>query len=248
MAADGETLETATLLFEFMGQPLADRETIFGEANGRGHDLGEIHGAIGFQSESEAGDGARHGDRAIAEDGGFFIELAVFCDVHVPGGLGWRHFTVIEKRGLAIREPNQHEAAAADVACGGFYDRQRKRHGNGSVHSVAAAFENCDSRLRAKFFVGSDHAMAGANSLSRPAPGIDVTVAEFCRSLPPYQRRCQANDENTQKHGLSYAHAGSKTVSDSQDTVNRRAAAAILPRRNDPAPDGEKRIAGAILR
>src|SRR5437762_5980061 len=137
----------------------------------------------------------------------------------VSCGLWWRHFKVIDERGLGIREPNQHEAAAADVACGGFYDRQRKRHGNGSVHRVAAAFENCDSRLRAKFFVGSDHAMAGANSLSRPALGIAVTVAEFCRSLAPYQRRCQANDENTQKDGLSYAHAGSKTLSDSQETV-----------------------------
>src|SRR5439155_1241945 len=119
MAADGETLETATLLFEFMGQPLADGETIFGQANGRGHDIGELHGAIGFQSQREAG----------------------------------------------------------------------------------------------------DHAMAGTNSLCRPTLGVAVAVAEFCRSLAANQRRCQANDENTQKDGLSYAHAGSKTLSDSQDTV-----------------------------
>src|SRR5256886_6200513 len=59
----------------------ADRETIFGEANGRGHDLGEIHGAIGFQSESEAGDGARHGDRKSTRLNSSHsqISYAVFC-------------------------------------------------------------------------------------------------------------------------------------------------------------------------
>src|SRR5882762_6589604 len=102
-AADGETLETGALLCEFMGEPLADGKAIFSKANGRGDDIGELHGAIGFQGESEAGDRARHGHRAIADDGGLFIELAGFSDVHVPGGLSWRHLTVIEKRGLAIR-------------------------------------------------------------------------------------------------------------------------------------------------
>src|SRR5207244_3321401 len=147
MAADGETLETATLLFEFMGQPLADGETIFGQANGRGHDIGELHGAIGFQSQSEAGDRARHSDRAIADDRGFFIELAVFGDVHVPGGLCWRHLTVMEKGGLDSRGPNQHEAAAADVACGGFYGGERRRRSSCGVCSVAAALEHYTSRL-----------------------------------------------------------------------------------------------------
>src|SRR5256885_11745326 len=65
------TLFPYTTLF----RSLADRETIFGEANGRGHDLGEIHGAIGFQSESEAGD--RKSTRLNSSH--LVISYAVFC-------------------------------------------------------------------------------------------------------------------------------------------------------------------------
>ena len=115
----------------------------------------------------------------IADDGGFFVELAFFADVHVTRGFARRHLAVVEEGGLPVGKTDQHESAAADVARRRFDDGERESGGNGSVHSVAAALQDFDSGLRAEFFVGGYHAMAGANSLGRPALYVVGTVARF---------------------------------------------------------------------
>src|SRR5713226_546377 len=195
--ADGKALQTRALLFEFMREPLADRKAIFRKANGRSHDVRELHRAIGFQRESEACDCSGDSDRLVADDGSFFIELAVFSDVHVAPGLIWRYLAVIEEGGLAVGKANQHETAAADVARSRFDDSKRESHGHRGIYRVASALEDFDSCLRGEFFVGRDHAMAGANSLGRPTLGVVGTVTEFGTSLAANRRRRQANEENT---------------------------------------------------
>jgi len=47
----------------------------------------------------------------------------------------------------------------------GFDHGKCESHGHGRIYGVTAALKDFESRLRAKFLVGSDHAMAGANSL-----------------------------------------------------------------------------------
>src|SRR6267154_3507476 len=120
---------------------------------------------MSFHGKSEAGDRARYGDGFVTDNGGFFVELAVFADVHVARGFTWCNLTVIEEGGLAVREANQHEAAAAYIARSGLDDGEGERHGDGRIDCVAAALEDFNSRFRAKFFVGGNHAMTGANSL-----------------------------------------------------------------------------------
>src|SRR5258708_18395095 len=111
------------------------------------------------------------------------------------------------------------EAAAAKVAGRGCDDSERERCGDGGVEGVTASLKYFDSCLRAKLFVGSDHAMAGANGLSRPTLGTVGTVTEFRGSLAPNQRRRQAKYENAEKDRISHTHCNSKTLSDSPNSV-----------------------------
>src|SRR5260370_326960 len=155
-AADGEALETR-VYFEFVGEPLADRKAIFGKANGWGHYVRELHRAIGFQSESEAGDSSWDSDGFVANDRRFLVELAIFADIHVARGFARSSFAIVQESRFTIGKTNQHEAAAADVTRRGFNDGQREGHSNGSVHGVTAALEDLQAGLAAKLLVGGDH-------------------------------------------------------------------------------------------
>src|SRR5260370_4890242 len=179
-----------------MGEHVADGEAIFSETDGWRQDVSKLHGAISFQSQSETGDSSRDSDRLVTDDGGFFLELAVFSDVHIAGGLTWSHFAIIEEGGFAVGQANQHESAAADVARGRLDHGKRESHSHRRIHRVTAALKDFDSRLRAKFLISCDHAMAGANSLGRPTLGVVGAVAEFGSSLAAHRRR-PANKQNT---------------------------------------------------
>ena len=166
--------------------------------------------------------GTGNGDRTIANDRGFFVELPIFAYVHVASGFSWRYFAVIKESGLAAGKADQHKSAATDVARGGFDDGERECYGDGRVDSVAASLQDLDSSLRAEFLISSDHTMTGANSPRRPALGITLTVAQCCRSLAASQRRSQANDENTKAERISYSHCSPKTLRDSCGSVKAR--------------------------
>ncbi len=169
-AADGEELETRVFYFEFVGKPFADRKAIFGKANGWGHYVRELHRAIGFQSESEAGDGSWDSDGFVANDRRFLVELAIFADIHVARGFARSSFAIVQESRFTIGKANQHEAAAADVSRRGLDDGQRKSHGNGGVHSVTATLEDLHAGLGAKLL---------ADRLLRPRFG-HLGVTEGC--------------------------------------------------------------------
>src|SRR5882762_7695379 len=114
-AADGEALQSGVLFFEFAGEPFADWKAIFSKANGWGHNVRELHRAIAFQSESEAGDGSWDSDRLVANDRCFLLQLSILADVHIPGGFARSGFAIVQESSFAIGKTNQHEAAAADV-------------------------------------------------------------------------------------------------------------------------------------
>ena len=50
--------------FELAGKFFGDGNALFGVADGGLEHIGELQGAVGFQSQGQAGDGAGHGDRA----------------------------------------------------------------------------------------------------------------------------------------------------------------------------------------
>src|SRR5258708_38003253 len=109
-------------------------------------------------------------------------------------------------------------ARAAVAPRGGCDNRRRKTPRHCRIYRVTAALKDFDSCLGAKIFISSDHAVAGANSFSRPAPVVAGTVAEFGRSLAANRRR-QAKEENTRAKRRSYSHGRSKTPRDSLKSV-----------------------------
>src|SRR5260370_39972829 len=118
-------LYSRTTFFEIFSLPFDNGKAIIGQADGRPQRVCRLDGAIGFQSESEAGDSAWDSDRLVADHGGFFVEFAIFSDVHVAGGFTWSHFAIIQEGGFAVGQANQHEAPAANVARGGVAHSKR---------------------------------------------------------------------------------------------------------------------------
>src|SRR6267378_6274091 len=230
-AADGEALQSGVLFFEFVGEPLADRKAILSKANGWGHNVRELHRAKGLQRESEAGDGSWDSDGLVANDRSFLLQLSILADVHIPGGFARSGFAIVQESSFAIGKTNQHEAAAADVACRGFDYGQCKGHGNGSVHRVAATLEDLHASLGAKLLVGGDHPVRSADRLLRPRFGYLGAIArcrDRLRTCARRQRQSggQQGEEGHQRCFL-HSHHREKTLSDSWDSVKASSCLAI---------------------
>ena len=56
-----------------------------------------------------------------------------------------RHLAVVDGGAAAVRQPDHHEPAAADVAGGGMGDAERERDGNRGIDRVAAALQDRDA-------------------------------------------------------------------------------------------------------
>src|SRR6266702_6075758 len=199
----------------------------------RGHNVREFHRAVGLQSQFETGHGPRDRDGTIADDGGLFIEVPILVDVHIAGGFAGGHFAVVEESCFAAGEADQHEAATADVARGGFDHRERERHSDRRIHRIAAALEDFHSRLRAKLFVGGDHPVGSADCLLGPRFGGLGVIARFCGSLPfcagrKGQGHCQQEEDGNQYCSLDSNHKP-KTLSDSRDSVKASYSGACCP-------------------
>jgi hypothetical protein len=60
---------------------------------------------------------------------------------------------------------DEHESAAADVACGWMDDGEREADGDGCVDGVAAFFQNLDTGVGGKVVNGDDHGVRFADGL-----------------------------------------------------------------------------------
>jgi hypothetical protein len=158
-------LQSRTFFLQFSNKFFADAETFLSEADCRSHYVGKLHRAVSLQSQLETSNCSRHSDRAVADDGGFFVELAILADVHLASGFAGGCFAVVEEGSLAVGEPDQHEAAATDIACSGLDHGKSKRDADSGIHGVAAALENLHAGLRTKFLVSHDHAVRAADCL-----------------------------------------------------------------------------------
>jgi hypothetical protein len=136
-----------------------------------------------FESEGESGDGAGDCDGAIANNGGFLVELAVRIDIHFAGGFCWSHFAIVEKSGFAAGETDEHEAASADVARGRFNYGKSEGSGYCGVYSIATALENFHSGLGSERLIGGDHTVSRTDGCSRPFLGNVRMIAEFVGGL-----------------------------------------------------------------
>jgi hypothetical protein len=166
--ADGEFFEPGCFFVEFANEFFSDGKAIPGQANCGCHDLCELHGAVSFEYQFQAGDGPGNGYRAVAKGAGVANKFAI-QDVHVAGGFGGRNFAIVKEIGFAIGESYQHKPAAADVSGRGLNDSEREGHSYGGIHGIATLFQNCYASLRAELFVGRDHGVRAAHRLLRPS-------------------------------------------------------------------------------
>ena len=138
-----------------------------GELDGGGHVLGEGEFAVVFLRVGEAGDGAGDSAGLVADEGHAGDDVALGVEVHVAGGGGGGFFAVVEEVGLAGVVADEHEAAAADVSCGGVDDGEGEADGYGGVDGVAALLEDFDAGVGGVVLDGDDHGVLGAKWVLR---------------------------------------------------------------------------------
>jgi len=144
-----------------LGQRLAHGKAVFGQAGGWLDHPGQRQRAPVSQRVRKARDGAGHADGVGREERLAADDLAACVQVHVAVGAAGRHFAEIQRHVAAgPGVMHHHEAAAAQVACVGQRHRQRKAHGDGGIHRIAAVFEDVQADARGQRLFARDHAMA----------------------------------------------------------------------------------------
>ena len=96
------------------------------------------------------------------------VALPGGVQVHVARGRQRRALAEIDKRGAAVRQPDQHEAAAAEVARERMGHRQRQSHRYRRVNGVAAVLQNLQPGFGGVPFARNHHAVARAHWLRGP--------------------------------------------------------------------------------
>ena len=120
--------------------------------------------------------GAGHADGEHPNRGTVRHDVARRVEVHVGRGGGGGAFAVVQERRFAavdvpVRGPDEHEAAAAQVARLRQDDRQREAHGHGGVHGVAACLEDRHACVRGVVVDRHDHRVGTTDrSLRRLRP------------------------------------------------------------------------------
>ena len=146
----------------------ADWKSLLGQANSRRHHLVERHRAEFVERHGQAGHRARNSHRPRAKRRRFGLQRAVRADVHVSRGSAGSGLAIIKERFAAVRQPHQHEPAAADVARLRQHHGQRKAHGHRRVHGVPTALENFDPRFTGQTLVRDHHRLLRPDRRHRP--------------------------------------------------------------------------------
>ena len=130
------------------------RESLPGQANGRGHDLGQGQRAHGFQQPDVGGDGPRHGDRTVTRFGGLIPGSAPAVDspaleagIHqleqvLAGGPGKDAGSIQRERPTAGSVVSHHAGDSSQPAHEGFHHSHGKGRRHGGVGGVAAPLED----------------------------------------------------------------------------------------------------------
>ena len=91
-------------------------------------------------------------------------DVALRVQVHVRGGGSGSFLAVVEELRLAVGKllrsgPDQHEAAAADIAGIGVNNGERKPHSDGRVDGVATLLQDLDAGVGSVGLDADDHGM-----------------------------------------------------------------------------------------
>ncbi|MNO47954.1 hypothetical protein D3C76_382790 [compost metagenome] len=111
--------------FQQVDIALLEHEAVIGVLDGRGDDIGALHGPVFLQGQLHARHGARHTHRLVTTGAELRDDIAILVQVHVGGGSRWRLFAEIEERLAAIGQLDGHEATATQVTRRQVGHRQR---------------------------------------------------------------------------------------------------------------------------
>jgi hypothetical protein len=129
---------------------------------------------------------ARHRTRHAGgemPDSALFRGLAVRADEHVAARPTGGALAVVEQEGFTRGLPDEHEAAAADVAGLGIHHRHREPRGDGGVDRVAALPQDVAPHLAGDRVAGGDH------GLGRDQPPCVLGVGPALGKRPARSRR-----------------------------------------------------------
>ena len=157
-------------------QTLAYREALAGESNSRLDEFGPRPGAVFLPRKVEASDRTRYSNRAISDDtvvGGF----AVVTEEHVSGRGGRRSLPKIDEGGVAIRETDQHETAASNVAGYRMRNSQDEAHSNRRVDGIAALSQNSKAGHGGVVLRRNDHRVSSPGGFAAGSRASDEKQA-----------------------------------------------------------------------
>ena len=131
---------------ELPGKVRRQREAVARQGDCRCDDLPSGQRAVAFKYVEQAVDAAGYADGQVGRRGQSGNDFAVSVQEHIPVGLEGRLFAVIVGDEFAIRQPDHHETATAEIAGGRVGHRQGEPHGDGGVDGVAARSPMANAR------------------------------------------------------------------------------------------------------
>ena len=165
MRFDSGSFASAPRSLERLRERVRDRESL-GQLDRRRQALGPRSLAVLLDRHLKTAHGARHARRAPAFDA-VFRQLALGVEIHVARGLGRRHLAEIDERRAAVGEPDQHEAAAAEIAREGMRRGHGEAHRDRRVDGIAALLQDRHTDIDGLRFHRHRHAVPRAHRLAR---------------------------------------------------------------------------------
>ena len=171
-ARDRVLAEALDLVVQDVGVGAAQDVALARELDGGRHDLGARQPAVLAARALEPHHRARHAGREIAVEAQARDRLAGRIEVHrLARGRG-SGLAEIDEAVAAVREMEDHEAAAADVAAAGIDDRERVADRDRRVDGVAALLEDAHADLGGVVLGADHHAVLRLDGKRRGGVGL----------------------------------------------------------------------------
>ena len=116
-------------------------KSFFRQADRRREQFGPCHAAKSLVRGPHAGHRTRNAGGPVTDTAQARNDIAIFIEIHIAAGEGWRDFPVIQKMRLTIHI-DQHEAAAADIARLRIGHGERKGRGDRRIDRVSAGAQH----------------------------------------------------------------------------------------------------------
>jgi hypothetical protein len=130
------------------GQDLRHDEPVLGQPHGRQHDRFPGQAAQFLVRQGQAAHGAGNAGREVTGRGQAPIDIAGGVQVHPQRGLERRLFAIVDRRHLAGRQADEHEAATANVARRGMRDGEGQAGRDGGIHGISALLQDRRADIR----------------------------------------------------------------------------------------------------